>query len=144
MPVTILLVENTLFLLGTKTQILQKTFCYTLCFLKGSTNGPKEFRYNIWIYECTHKCIHECTTLVIMFWNHIFSKKIVVVFILFVVHYNLNLKNVNKHIHDQGTKKDDLMKKRLQRTILNFYCIYYFHNCSGLMYDYDYNDIMLI
>jgi hypothetical protein len=30
------------------------------------------------------------------------------------------------HIHKQGTQKDYLMKKWLQKTILDFYCIYYF------------------
>jgi hypothetical protein len=30
------------------------------------------------------------------------------------------------HIHNKGTQKDDLMKKRLQITILDFYYIYYF------------------
>jgi hypothetical protein len=30
------------------------------------------------------------------------------------------------HIHNHGTQKDGLMKKRLQRTILDFYHIYYF------------------
>jgi hypothetical protein len=30
------------------------------------------------------------------------------------------------HIHNQGTQKDNLTKKGLQRTILDFYYIYYF------------------
>jgi hypothetical protein len=114
MPITILLVKKTLFFLVKKTQIFQKAFCCTLFFLNGFTNGPKEFRDNIWIFECTHKCTHECTTVIIMFWNNIFSKKKIVVFVLFVVYYNLKLKDVNKHIHNQGTKKDNLMKKNFK------------------------------
>ncbi len=31
-----------------------------------------------------------------------------------------------EHIHNQGTQKDNLMKKALQRIILDFYYIYYF------------------
>jgi hypothetical protein len=54
-----------------------------------------------------------------------FPKKIVFVFVLFVVYYNVNLRDVYKHIHDQGTKKDNLIKKD-QKTILDFYYIYYF------------------
>jgi hypothetical protein len=30
------------------------------------------------------------------------------------------------HIHNQGTQKDGLMKKRMERTILDFYYIFYF------------------
>jgi hypothetical protein len=30
------------------------------------------------------------------------------------------------HIHNHGTQKDGLMKKGLQRIILDFYYIYYF------------------
>jgi hypothetical protein len=30
------------------------------------------------------------------------------------------------HIHNQGTQKNGIMKKMLQRTILDFYYIYYF------------------
>jgi len=36
------------------------------------------------------------------------------------------LKNTNGHIHNQATQKDGLMKKRLKRTILDYYYIYYF------------------
>jgi hypothetical protein len=36
------------------------------------------------------------------------------------------------HIHKQGSQKDSLTKKELQRTILDFYYIYY----KGLVYDY--------
>jgi hypothetical protein len=31
-----------------------------------------------------------------------------------------------EHIHNQETQKDSLMEKGLQRTILDFYYIYYF------------------
>ncbi len=58
---------------------------------------------------------------------YVFPKKIICCDCIICCEYcNLNLKDVNKHICDQGTKKDSLMKKRLQRTILDFYCIYYF------------------
>jgi len=30
------------------------------------------------------------------------------------------------YIHNQGTQKDNLMKKRLQKIVLNFYYICYF------------------
>jgi hypothetical protein len=30
------------------------------------------------------------------------------------------------HIHNQDTQKNGTMKKKLQKTILNFYYIYYF------------------
>jgi len=33
---------------------------------------------------------------------------------------------INGHIHNQGTLKDSLMRKRLQMIILDFYYIYYF------------------
>jgi hypothetical protein len=36
------------------------------------------------------------------------------------------------------------MEKGLQRTILDFYYIYYFIDYKGLVYDYNYNDVMLI
>jgi hypothetical protein len=34
--------------------------------------------------------------------------------------------NLYGHIHNEATQKDSLTEKRLQRTILDFYYIYYF------------------
>jgi hypothetical protein len=47
MPITILLVKKTLFLLVKKTQNFQKNILLHIIFSEGSTNGPKEFRDNI-------------------------------------------------------------------------------------------------
>jgi hypothetical protein len=44
-------------------------------------------------------------------------------------HMGFHAMVVNGHIHNQGTQKDGLTKKDykgLQKTILNFYYIYYF------------------
>jgi hypothetical protein len=38
----------------------------------------------------------------------------------------LKLFSLNGHIHNQSTKNDGLIKKGLQRTVLDFYYIYYF------------------
>ncbi len=47
------------------------------------------------------------------------------------------------HIHNQGTQKDGLMKKGLQKIILNFYYIYYFM-ILGDWYMAKYNGVMLV
>jgi len=43
---------------------------------------------------------------------------------------------IDWHTHNQGTQKDNLMKKGLERTILDFYYIYY-HDYSRFIYDYN-------
>ncbi len=126
MTITILLVKKTLFLLVKKTQFFIKTFCYTFCFWKDLLMVLKNLEITFEFMNAPTNAHMNAPPLSSCFETICFSKKIVALFVLFVVYYNLNLKDVNKHIHDQGTKKDNLTKKRLQRTILDFYCIYYF------------------
>jgi len=50
----------------------------------------------------------------------------VVKFVLIRAHLHISNIYIFKHIHNQGTQKYGLTKKRLQRIILDFYYIYYF------------------
>ncbi len=44
---------------------------------------------------------------------------------------------IDWHTHNQGTQKDGLMKKGLQRIILDFYHIYYHDYYHRFIYDYN-------
>jgi hypothetical protein len=57
---------------------------------------------------------------------------------------HLQNEGLARHIHNHGTKKDSLMKKGLQRIILNFYYIYYFMIIGDWYMVISRNDIMLI
>jgi len=59
--------------------------------------------------------------------------------------YIINISsNAWRHIHNQGAQKDGLTKKWLQKTIFGFLLQFLFHDYSVLVYDYNYNDVMLI
>jgi hypothetical protein len=48
------------------------------------------------------------------------------------------------HIHSEGTQKDNLLLKKAAKDYFGFLLHLLFHNYSGLIYDYNYNDVMLI
>jgi hypothetical protein len=48
------------------------------------------------------------------------------------------------HIHNHGTQKDGLMKKMIAKDYFGFLLHLLFHDYNGLVYDYNYNDVMLI
>ncbi len=84
MPITILLVKSP-FLLVKKTQKFQKKICCTLFFLKGFTNGPKELEITFEFMNAPTNAHMDAPPLSSCFETMCFSKKIVVVFVLFVV-----------------------------------------------------------
>ncbi len=47
-------------------------------------------------------------------------------------------------IHSQGTKNDGLTKKKIAKDYFEFLLYLLFHDYNEVVYDYDYNDIMLI
>jgi len=51
---------------------------------------------------------------------------------------------VSGHIHNQGTQKESLMKKKTTKNYFGFLLHLLFYDYSGLVYDYNYNDAMLI
>jgi hypothetical protein len=44
---------------------------------------------------------------------------------------------MSRHIHNQGTQKEGLIEKGLQKTILDFLLPLLFHDYNGLVYDYN-------
>jgi hypothetical protein len=51
---------------------------------------------------------------------------------------NLNFSIINEHIHNQGTQKDSLTKKkRIAKDYSGFLLRLLFHDYSGLAYDYN-------
>jgi hypothetical protein len=46
------------------------------------------------------------------------------------------------HINDHGTKNDSLTKKRIAKDYFGFLVYLIFHDYSGLVYVYNYNDVM--
>jgi hypothetical protein len=114
-----------------------------LVFLKRSTNGPKEFRDNIWIYECTTNAHMNAPPLSSCFETICFSKKIVVVFVLFVVYYN-KFERCKQAYSQSRYQKGQSNKKKTSKDHFGFLLHLLFHDYNGLMYDYNYNDVMLI
>jgi len=48
------------------------------------------------------------------------------------------------HIHNEGTQKENLLKKKTAKDYFGFLLHLLFHDYSGLIYNYKYNDVMLI
>jgi hypothetical protein len=65
-------------------------------------------------------------TIVLIFEFFCTMGSMVVKFMLIRTHLHISNIYISRHIHNQGTQKYDLMKKGLQRIILDFYYIYYF------------------
>jgi hypothetical protein len=45
--------------------------------------------------------------------------------------------NPSRHIHNQGTQKDGLMKKKITKDYFGFLLHLLFHDYNGLVYDYN-------
>ncbi len=51
--------------------------------------------------------------------------------------------STSRHIHDQSAQNDGLQKKT-SKDYFRFLLHLLFHDHNGLVYDYNYNDVMLI